>query len=315
MVTLQTLIDPFGWYGCDPITGRCEDGRYLCVIQGQYQGAYVNGLPCIVNPDNVQTGNGPAPNTITQMDFCSPTHPKDRAWQFRPGCPPPAPIGATSTPDRSPTSSGIDRTRYLFAFEVIDVPCGVKLHPGGRGFKNDAASNVLGVIGAGVDAYELHTIFSPNSTQVPAFFDIGAGFVGSIAAGETYLFESPHPDLPSGLVLGQDFWVASIDWAVASAADNALPALGMAVGATVANVDGPIPISEGVGYLVGTGAAKAVDTGLTGFGFYNDISRTPFNAEYQWLPPVPTRYAAGMMFDDIPYFVLLRYQCPPTYCE
>jgi hypothetical protein len=210
----------------------------------------------------------------------------------------------------------MDRTRYYpFAFEIIDVPCGVKLNPGGRGFKNDPASNVLGAIGAIVDAYELYSIYNTERPEIPAFVDIIFGGTGSIAAGETYLAESPHPELPNGVVLGQDFWVATIDWGVASAADKALPSLGTAIGGTVANADGPSPISEGVGYLVGKGAAKGVDTYLTGYGLYSDLSRTPFNVKHQWLSPIPTQYAAGVMWEDIPFLVLLRYECSPTYCE
>jgi hypothetical protein len=174
---------------------------------------------------------------------------------------------------------------------------------------------VLGVTGGVVDLVELYAIFNTDSAEVPAFIDIGAGALSSIAAGETYLLESPHSDLPNGVILGQDFWVATIDFGVASAGKEALPAAGAFIGGTVVNADGPIPISEGVGYLVGKGAAKTVDTSLTSFGLYNDISRTPFNAEHQWLPPVPTWYAAGVMFEDIPLFVFLRYECPPDYCD
>jgi hypothetical protein len=305
------LIDPFGWYGCNSTTGRCDDGRYLCVIQGNWSGSYVDGKPCIVNPGNVQTGNAPAPYTITQMEFCSPTYPGDMSWQYRPGCPQPPLI--ESTPQFPPSSSGIDRTRYLFAFEVIDIPCGVKLKPGA--YKNDTLSNVFGVIGAGVDAYELTTIFKPNYSQVPAFFDVTFGLAGSVVAGETYLVESPHPELPNGVLLGQDFWVAAIDLGVAKVANATLPKLGAFAGATVGNVDGPVPISEGAGYLAGTLLARDIDVGLTEFGLYNDISRIPFNVKHQLIPPVPTWYGAGMMWEEIPFFVLLRYECPPTYCE
>lgn len=88
-------------------------------------------------------------------------------------------------------------------------------------------------------------------------------------------------------------FVAAIDRDIASAAEEALPALGAFIEATTANADGPIPISEGAGYLVGVGAAKFVDTSLTSYGLYSDLSRTPLNAKYQWLPPIPTQYAAG----------------------
>lgn len=54
------LIDPLGYFGCNPITGECDYGYGLCVVQGQWRGAYVNGKPCIVDPNNVQTGK-PAP--------------------------------------------------------------------------------------------------------------------------------------------------------------------------------------------------------------------------------------------------------------
>ena len=56
----SNFIDPLGFFQCDPITGVCDNGYGLCVVQGQWQGAYVNGKPCIVNPDNVQTGNAPS---------------------------------------------------------------------------------------------------------------------------------------------------------------------------------------------------------------------------------------------------------------
>jgi len=218
-------------------------------------------------------------------------------------------------PQLPPSSSGINRKRYLFAFEIINVPCGVKLNPGGLGFKDDTTSNALGVIGAGIDAYELITIFKPNYSQVPAAVDVVFGFLGSVAAGETYLGESPHPELPNGIILGQDFWVAAIDLGGASAANATLPKLGALVGATVGNADGPVPISEGMGYLAGTLLARDIDVGLTEFGLYNDLSRTPFNVEHQLVPPVPTWYGAGMMWEEIPFFVWLRYECPPTYCE
>ncbi len=54
------FTDPFGYFKCDPLTGICDGGYGLCVVQGQWRGSYVNGKPCIVNPDNVQT-NVPPP--------------------------------------------------------------------------------------------------------------------------------------------------------------------------------------------------------------------------------------------------------------
>ncbi len=54
------FADPFGYFKCDPLTGICDGGYGLCVIQGQWNGAYFNNKPCIVNPDNVQT-NAPPP--------------------------------------------------------------------------------------------------------------------------------------------------------------------------------------------------------------------------------------------------------------
>jgi len=54
------FVDPSGYFKCDPLTGQCEAGYGLCVVQGVWRGAYVNGKPCIVNPNNVQTGNAPS---------------------------------------------------------------------------------------------------------------------------------------------------------------------------------------------------------------------------------------------------------------
>lgn len=54
------FVDPLGFFKCDPISGVCENGYSLCVVQGVWQGAYVNGKPCIVNSNNVQTGNAPS---------------------------------------------------------------------------------------------------------------------------------------------------------------------------------------------------------------------------------------------------------------
>jgi len=84
------LIDPFGWYGCNSTTGRCDDGRYLCVIQGKWSGSYVDGKPCIVNPNNVQTGNAPAPSV---------------PWPIliSPNQPPVTPLPTTISTERDPS--------------------------------------------------------------------------------------------------------------------------------------------------------------------------------------------------------------------
>jgi hypothetical protein len=65
---------------CDPITGYCQEiDRYLCShTPGAYDHRGLN-RPCIVNPNNVQTGNIPSPSQPAATS-CFPTDPTDRSW-------------------------------------------------------------------------------------------------------------------------------------------------------------------------------------------------------------------------------------------
>lgn len=54
------FIDPIGFFKCNPVTGQCDKGYGLCVVNGVWQGAYVNGKPCIVTPSNVREINTPS---------------------------------------------------------------------------------------------------------------------------------------------------------------------------------------------------------------------------------------------------------------
>jgi RHS repeat-associated protein len=79
-------IDPSGYIQCNP-DGYCpEIDRWLCLDpQGNWRGAYVAGHPCIVNPENVQTGNYPS-HVEWVHDPCNPNDPEDYAWQYRSWC-------------------------------------------------------------------------------------------------------------------------------------------------------------------------------------------------------------------------------------
>ncbi len=75
-------VDPTGYQTeCDE-HGYCpEIDRYLCGpnTPGGYD---YRGLPCIVNPENVQMGNAPAPTQPTTTLSCVPTNPTDESWKF-----------------------------------------------------------------------------------------------------------------------------------------------------------------------------------------------------------------------------------------
>jgi hypothetical protein len=179
--------------------------------------------------------------------------------------------------------------------------------------KNDSLSNILGGIGGAIDVVELLGIYSVLPAQIPARFDVIVGLAGSFTAGESYPFQQPHDDLPNATILGQDFWVAAIDASVAEVAYILFPIAGALAGA----VGSENPIGVLPGAKAGLDIAKSVDTTLTAFGLYNDISRTPLNTELELLPPVPTYGGAGILWEEkLPRPVILIYeQCPPNDCS
>ncbi len=82
--------------------------RYTCDDPSVVGGYDPYGNPCIVNPDNVQTGNGPTHTGVTRMNLCSPAYPGDVSWKYRPECPQPSTTSSASNSFTDLLSNGMD---------------------------------------------------------------------------------------------------------------------------------------------------------------------------------------------------------------
>jgi hypothetical protein len=108
----------------------------------------------------------------------------------------------------------------------------------------------MGIAGFLMDVGEMIGIFVPGFEEdVTALWDVGVTYASSLLSGQSYLFETPHPDVPSMISVNQDVLVT---------AGDAFIALGGKTAGAVAG--GPIGYGVGLGTdFVTTGASLVYD--------------------------------------------------------
>jgi hypothetical protein len=137
----------------------------------------------------------------------------------------------------------------------------------------------MGIAGFIMDFGEMVGIFIPDigGEDIAGLWDIGITYVSSLSSGQSYLFEKPHPNVPSMIGTNQDVLVTAGDAFIALGAK--------AVGAVVGGE---------VGYVVGLGT-DMVTTGVSLVYDYNRVYGTMPNYLTLGVSVSPDTFGKGVI--------------------